>query len=73
MPQSHSHSHLWPGVPLALGSAALFGATPPLCKLLLDTVNPFMLAGLALAPACADAPPAPHYPDLHHRHGHGRA
>ncbi|MFA6157374.1 DMT family transporter [Mesorhizobium sp.] len=46
MSQSHSHSHLWPGVPLALGSAALFGATPPLSKLLLDTVNPFMLAGL---------------------------
>jgi drug/metabolite transporter (DMT)-like permease len=46
MSQSHSHSHLWPGVPLALGSAALFGATPPLSKLLLDSVDPFMLAGL---------------------------
>lgn len=46
MSDTHSHSHLWPGVPLALGSAALFGATPPLSKLLLDTVNPFMLAGL---------------------------
>ncbi|QPC91402.1 DMT family transporter [Mesorhizobium sp. INR15] len=43
---SDDHSHLWPGVPLALGSAALFGATPPLSKLLLDAVNPFMLAGL---------------------------
>ncbi|MBZ9757338.1 DMT family transporter [Mesorhizobium sp. ESP6-5] len=43
---THSHSHLWPGVPLALGSAVLFGATPPLSKLLLDSVNPFMLAGL---------------------------
>jgi drug/metabolite transporter (DMT)-like permease len=42
----HSHSHLWPGVPLALGSAALFGATPPLSKLLLEAVNPFMLAGI---------------------------
>ena len=42
----HSHSHLWPGVPLALASAALFGATPPLSKVLLDTVHPFMLAGL---------------------------
>lgn len=46
MSEPHSHSHLWPGVPLALGSAALFGAAPPLSKLLLDTVNPFMLAGL---------------------------
>lgn len=42
----HRHSHLFPGVPLALASAALFGATPPLSKLLLDQVNPFMLAGL---------------------------
>ncbi|MBN9220496.1 MAG: DMT family transporter [Mesorhizobium sp.] len=46
MSEEHSHSHLWPGVPLALGSAALFGATPPLSKLLLDRVDPFMLAGL---------------------------
>ncbi|TPM26511.1 DMT family transporter [Mesorhizobium sp. B2-3-4] len=46
MSEAHSHSHLWPGVPLALGSAALFGATPPLSKLLLDGVSPFMLAGL---------------------------
>lgn len=43
---SHTHSHLWPGVPLALGSAALFGAAPPLSKLLLEEVSPFMLAGL---------------------------
>lgn len=42
----HRHSHLFPGVPLAVASAALFGATPPLSKLLLDQVNPFMLAGL---------------------------
>ena len=46
MSEPNSHAHLWPGVPLALGSAALFGAAPPLCKLLLDSVNPFMLAGL---------------------------
>ncbi len=39
-------SHLWPGVPLALGSAALFGAVSPFSKLLLDAVTPFMLAGL---------------------------
>ena len=41
-----SITHLWPGVPLAFGSAALFGATPPLSKLLLDTIHPFMLAGI---------------------------
>lgn len=46
MTQPHAYSHLWPGVPLALGSAALFGAAPPLSKLLLDAVDPFMLAGL---------------------------
>jgi drug/metabolite transporter (DMT)-like permease len=33
-------------VPLALGSAALFGAAAPLSKLLLENVSPFMLAGL---------------------------
>lgn len=36
----------WPGVPAALASAALFGASTPLAKLLLGTVSPFMLAGL---------------------------
>lgn len=46
MTDTRSHSHLWPGVPLALGSAALFGAAPPLSKLLLANVHPFMLAGL---------------------------
>ncbi len=40
------HRRLWPGVPLALGSAVLFGALAPLSKLLLDAVSPFMLAGL---------------------------
>jgi drug/metabolite transporter (DMT)-like permease len=38
--------HLWPGVPLALGSAALFGASTPLAKALLGDVSPWMLAGL---------------------------
>jgi drug/metabolite transporter (DMT)-like permease len=33
-------------VPLALASAVFFGATPPLSKLLLNAVSPFMLAGL---------------------------
>lgn len=41
-----SHSHLWPGVPLALASAALFGASAPFAKLLVGAVEPQMLAGL---------------------------
>jgi len=45
MPKNH-HSHLWPGVPLALASAALFGVSAPLSKLLLGTVAPQLLAGL---------------------------
>jgi drug/metabolite transporter (DMT)-like permease len=40
------HSHIWPGVPLALFSACLFGALPPLSKMLLGSMDPFMLAGL---------------------------
>ena len=37
----------WPGVPLALLSAALFGISTPFAKLLLgDGVSPWMLAGL---------------------------
>lgn len=36
----------WPGVPLALGSAVLFGAATPLSKLLLASIGPQMLAGL---------------------------
>jgi len=35
-----------PGVPLALGSALLFGAATPLSKLLLAGIDPQMLAGL---------------------------
>ncbi len=46
MEHSLKDSPLWPGVPFAVGSAALFGATPPLSKLLLESVNAFMLAGL---------------------------
>lgn len=37
---------LWPGVPLALGSAVLFGAAAPLSKLLLGSVNSWLLAGI---------------------------
>lgn len=39
-------AHLWPGVPLALGSAAFFGAAAPLAKLLLGSLDPWLLAGL---------------------------
>ncbi|MBN9348063.1 MAG: EamA family transporter [Devosia sp.] len=41
-----TRSHLWPGVPLALGSAVLFGASAPLSKVLLGTVDPWALAGI---------------------------
>lgn len=41
-----SKSHLWPGVPLALGSAILFGASAPLSKLLIGSVDPWLLAGI---------------------------
>lgn len=37
---------LWPGVPLALASAVLFGASTPFAKLLLGAVDPWMMAGL---------------------------
>lgn len=39
-------SHLWPGVPMALASAVLFGASAPLAKILLGSIAPQMLAGL---------------------------
>jgi drug/metabolite transporter (DMT)-like permease len=40
------HSSLWPGVPLALGSAVLFGTSAPLAKLLMGTIDPWLLAGI---------------------------
>lgn len=40
------HSVIWPGMPLALASAVLFGATAPFAKLLLGEVEPQLLAGL---------------------------
>jgi drug/metabolite transporter (DMT)-like permease len=43
---AHSHTHLWPGVPLALASAVLFGASAPFAKLLLGSIDPQLLAGL---------------------------
>jgi len=42
----HHHFPLWPGVPLALASAVLFGAAAPLSKLLLGSVDPWLLAGI---------------------------
>ena len=39
-------AHLFPGVPLALGSAALFGATLPASKLLLAEISPLLLASI---------------------------
>jgi drug/metabolite transporter (DMT)-like permease len=39
-------SLIWPGVPLALGAAVLFGASTPAAKLLLGGADPWMLAGL---------------------------
>ena len=47
MSQSVSaRSALWLGVPLALASALLFGASTPFAKLLVETSNPQLLAGL---------------------------
>lgn len=39
-------SVLWPGVPMALAAAVLFGAAAPFAKLLLGEVEPQLLAGL---------------------------
>lgn len=41
-----SHTHLWPGAPLALGSAVLFGLSAPLSKLLIGAIDPWLLAGI---------------------------
>lgn len=46
MADPEKSTHLWPGVPLALASAVLFGAVAPLSKLLLKSTSPFMLARL---------------------------
>lgn len=42
----HSRSHIWPGVPMALASAALFGAAVPFSKILLGSIDPQLVAGL---------------------------
>jgi drug/metabolite transporter (DMT)-like permease len=36
----------WPGAPLALASAALFGASAPIAKPLLGAIDPWLLAGI---------------------------
>ena len=47
IPMAHTHhSHLWPGAPLALGAAAAFGVSTPLAKLLLGSIDPWIMAGL---------------------------
>ncbi len=43
---SIDRTHQFPGIPLALGSALLFGASPPLSKLLMDSIDPWLLAGI---------------------------
>jgi hypothetical protein len=43
---SSTRSPLWPGIPLALASALLFGASTPFAKLLVETSNSQLLAGL---------------------------
>jgi len=45
--RSYGKPNFWPGAPLALASAVLFGTSTPFAKLLLgDGVNPWLLAGL---------------------------
>src|SRR5690348_1547024 len=48
IPESSSERQMyWPGAPMALASAVLFGASTPFAKLLLGNgVNPWLLAGL---------------------------
>src|SRR3569833_3119415 len=42
-----SSNPLWPGVPLAVGSAVLFGVSAPISKLLLgNAISPWLLAGI---------------------------
>jgi drug/metabolite transporter (DMT)-like permease len=42
----HRNSPIWPGVPMALGAAILFGIATPFSKLMLGSVAPQMLAGI---------------------------
>jgi drug/metabolite transporter (DMT)-like permease len=51
------------GVPLALGSALLFGASTPLAKMLSGSIDPWLLAGIqgigGQIPAPSTGKPAP--------------
>ena len=40
------HPVAWPGAPMAIASALLFGASTPFAKLLLGDISPWLLAGL---------------------------
>lgn len=44
--ESQSSGRRWPGVPLALAAAVLFGLSTPIAKILLGDVQPVVLAGL---------------------------
>jgi drug/metabolite transporter (DMT)-like permease len=41
-----SRNPLWPGAPIALASAVLFGASTPMAKMLVGSIDPQLLAGL---------------------------
>jgi drug/metabolite transporter (DMT)-like permease len=41
-----ARNSLWPGVPLAVASAVLFGASTPFAKILVGSIDPQLLAGL---------------------------
>ncbi len=43
---AHPRHLIWPGVPLALASAMLFGASTPFAKILLARLDPWLLAAL---------------------------
>ena len=56
-------SVVWPGVPMALAAAVLFGAAAPFAKLLLGEVEPQLLAGLFyLVPGSGSQPCMPAAP-----------
>jgi len=45
-PAQLAGSHLWPGVPMAVGAAILFGVSTPFSRMLLNSFNPQLLAGV---------------------------
>lgn len=46
MQRVEHHNVSFPGVPFALGAAILFGASTPFSKLLLGSIDPWLLAGI---------------------------